>query len=92
MPDRTRAHVHVSGRVQGVYFRSTTREQARSIGIDGWVQNLDDGRVEAVFEGTKADVESIVKWCHEGSPAADVDGVQVTYEDPSALTGFEIHR
>lgn len=92
MEDRTRAHVHVSGRVQGVYFRSTTREQARNIGIDGWVQNLEDGRVEAVFEGTKDDVESIVEWCHEGSPAADVDEVQVTYEDPSGLSGFEIHR
>jgi Acylphosphatases len=56
------------------------------------VQNLDDGRVEAVFEGTKDDVESIVEWCHEGSPAADVDEVQVTYEDPSGLNGFEIHR
>lgn len=92
MENRIRAHVHVSGRVQGVYFRSTTRERARSIGIDGWVQNLDDGRVEAVFEGTKDDVESIVEWCHEGSPTADVDEVQVTYEDPSGLSGFEIHR
>ncbi|MFB6304430.1 MAG: acylphosphatase, partial [Haloferacaceae archaeon] len=49
--DRVRAHVHVSGRVQGVYYRANTRDAARDAGVDGWVRNLDDGRVEAVFEG-----------------------------------------
>jgi len=51
MSDRTRAHVHVSGTVQGVYYRASTRDAARERGVDGWVRNLEDGRVEAVFEG-----------------------------------------
>ena len=90
MTDRTRVHVSVSGTVQGVYYRATTRDTARDLGVDGWVTNLEDGRVEAVFEGTDADVEAMVEWCHEGSPAADVDDVEVTDEDPQGLEGFEI--
>ncbi len=90
MTDRTRAHVFVSGTVQGVYYRATTRDTASDRGVDGWVKNLADGRVEAVFEGTDADVESMVEWCHEGSPAADVDDVDVSYEEPQGLEGFEI--
>ncbi|WP_117363949.1 acylphosphatase [Natrarchaeobaculum sulfurireducens] len=90
MTDRTRAHVFVSGKVQGVYYRATTRDTASGRGIDGWVKNLTDGRVEAVFEGTEADVEAMVEWCHEGSPAADVDDVEVTDEEPQGLEGFEI--
>jgi acylphosphatase len=92
MPERTRAHVFVSGRVQGVYFRATTRETAASAGVDGWVRNLDDGRVEAVFEGPAPAVESVVEFCHEGSEAAVVDSVDVTYEDPEGLENFRIRR
>ncbi|WP_312911850.1 acylphosphatase [Natronosalvus caseinilyticus] len=88
--DSTRAHVFVSGTVQGVYYRATTRETAREVGVDGWVKNLDDGRVEAVFEGPEAAVESMVEWCHEGSPAADVSGVEVEYEEPQGESGFEV--
>ncbi|GAD52639.1 acylphosphate phosphohydrolase, putative [Halarchaeum acidiphilum MH1-52-1] len=66
-----RAHVLVSGHVQGVYYRATTRETASDHGVDGWVENLSDGRVEAVFEGPEAAVESMVDWCHVGSRAAD---------------------
>jgi acylphosphatase len=90
MSDRTRAHVYVSGKVQGVYFRATTRDTAREHGVDGWVQNLDDGRVEAVFEGPEDDVESMVEFCHEGSSAARVDDVEVTYEDPQSQEGFGV--
>ena len=90
MSDRVRAHVFVSGTVQGVYYRATTRDTARDVGVDGWVKNLDDGRVEAVFEGDEADVEEMIEFCHEGSPAADVDDVDVEYEDPAGLDGFEI--
>ena len=57
---RTRAHVFVSGRVQGVFYRATTQEQALERGVDGWVRNLDDGRVEAVFEGPEDTVRGMV--------------------------------
>ncbi|MFB6309053.1 MAG: acylphosphatase [Haloarculaceae archaeon] len=92
MSDRTRAHVFVSGKVQGVFYRATTREQATDRGVDGWVKNLSDGRVEAVFEGPEDDVESMVEWCHEGSPRARVDDVSVEYGDPEGIDGFEIRR
>jgi len=92
MDDRIRAHVFVSGRVQGVYYRATTRDTARERGVDGWVRNLDDGRVEAVFEGPEADVESMLEWCHTGSPKARVDDVDVEYGDPGGIEGFEIRR
>lgn len=82
----------VSGRVQGVYFRATTRDTAREHGVDGWVKNLADGRVEAVFEGEPGPVAELVSFCHEGSPAAEVEGVSVEYEPPEGLDGFEIRR
>ena len=88
MTDRTRAHVYVSGKVQGVYFRATTREEARKQDVDGWVRNLDDGRVEAAFEGPEEDVESLIEFCHEGSKAARVDDVEVSYEEPQGEDGF----
>jgi acylphosphatase len=90
MSERTRAHVYVSGKVQGVYFRATTRDTAREHGVDGWVRNLDDGRVEAVFEGSEEDVERLVEFCHEGSPAARVDDVEVNYEQPQGEDGFRV--
>ena len=92
MSDRTRAHVFVSGKVQGVYYRANTRETAGERGVAGWVRNLDDGRVEAVFEGEETDVEAMVEWCHAGSPRASVDDVDVEYEEPEGLEGFEIRR
>ena len=92
MSDRTRAHVYVSGHVQGVFYRATTRDTAREHAVDGWVRNLDDGRVEAVFEGPESAVEGMVEWCHTGSPAAAVDDVDVAYEEPRGLDGFEIRR
>ena len=87
---RTRAHVFVNGRVQGVYYRGTTRERATELGVDGWVKNLDDGRVEAVFEGEADAVEAMVDYCHDGSARANVTDVDVTYEDPEGLEGFEV--
>ncbi|RDI70565.1 acylphosphatase [Halopelagius longus] len=88
--DRVRAHVFVSGTVQGVYYRASTRDAARERGVDGWVRNLDDGRVEAVFEGPRPAVEEMVEWCHTGSSAAEVEDVDVTYDDPEGEAGFEI--
>jgi acylphosphatase len=90
MSDRTRAHVFVSGTVQGVYFRATTRDEARDRGVDGWVQNLDDGRVEAVFEGPEEVVEELIDFCHEGSDAAEVENVEIEYEESQGENGFRV--
>jgi acylphosphatase len=90
MDDRTRAHVHVSGNVQGVYFRATTRDEAAEREVDGWVRNREDGRVEAVFEGPPRDVEEMVEFCHEGSSAASVEEIEVTYESPEGEDGFRV--
>lgn len=90
--ERTRAHVYVSGTVQGVYFRATTRETAQEHGVDGWVKNLPDGRVEAVFEGREDAVEQMIDFCHDGPERARVEDVDVTWEDPERLDGFEIRR
>ena len=88
--DQVRAHVYVSGLVQGVYFRHFTREQARKFGVQGWVRNLDDERVEAVFEGPRAAVDQIINWCRQGPPAARVEGVAVTWETPTGQEhGFD---
>jgi acylphosphatase len=92
MSEYTRAHVYVSGRVQGVFFRATTRDTAREHDVDGWVKNLADGRVEAVFEGPEEDVVAMVEFCHEGSSRARVDDVEVEYGDSEGLDGFEIRR
>jgi len=82
--------VFVSGRVQGVYFRATTRDEAREAGVDGRVRNLPDDRVEAVFEGPEDAVESMVEFCQEGSPAAEVTDVEVEYAEPEGIEGFEV--
>lgn len=87
-----RAHVHVSGKVQGVFFRATTRDAARDAGVDGWVKNLDDGRVEAVFEGEEDAVAEMIEFCHEGSDLARVEDVEVSYEEPEGIGGFEVRR
>ena len=92
MAERVRAHVFVSGRVQGVYYRASTREAAADRGVDGWVRNLTDGRVEAVFEGPREDVDAMVEWCHDGSPNARVEDVEVEYGDPEGVDGFRIRR
>jgi acylphosphatase len=92
MTDRIRAHVFVSGRVQGVFYRANTRDAARGRGVDGWVRNRDDGRVEAVFEGEADAVEEMIEWCHTGSPAATVDDVEATYEEPQGESGFSVRR
>ena len=86
----TRAHVFVSGKVQGVFYRATTSERASEVGVDGWVKNLDDGRVEAVFEGPEEAVEEMVEWCHEGSSQARVEAVEVEWQEPEHLASFEI--
>ena len=78
---KIRAHIYVSGRVQGVFFRSLTRREALRLGITGWVRNLDDGRVEALFEGDSKQVDEIIKFCQKGPPSAIVKRVEVFWED-----------
>ncbi|MFB6282508.1 MAG: acylphosphatase [Halobacteria archaeon] len=85
-----RAHVWISGKVQGVYYRANTRDEARSRDVNGWVKNLPDGRVEAVFEGEEDTVKEMIEWCHEGSDRANVKEVEVDEGDPTGLDGFEI--
>jgi acylphosphatase len=87
----TRAHVFIKGKVQGVFFRSWTKSTAESLGLTGFVKNLEDGRVEALFEGEKEKVEEIVNKCKEGSRAAEVTHVDVVWEEALGdYTGFEI--
>jgi acylphosphatase len=86
----TRAHVWVSGRVQGVFFRQQTSEQARTLGVSGWVLNAPDGRVEAAFEGPEDAVEAMVRWCREGTEWSEIERVDVEREEPEGLDGFEI--
>ena len=89
--DRTRARVRVSGQVQGVFFRDSTRGKAEELGLSGHVTNTPDGDVEAVFEGPKEGVEEMVRWCGQGPPQASVENVDVDYESPGDdLTGFEV--
>ena len=78
---KVRAHIFVSGRVQGVFFRSETRWEAHKRNVAGWIQNNPDGRVEAVFEGAKKDVEKVIDFCRRGSPAARVMDVNVQWEN-----------
>ena len=88
---KARAHVYISGRVQGVNFRYYTRQRAQSLGLTGWVRNLRDGRVEAVFEGERERVERMLEWCAHGPPAAHVEGVETHWEAPSGeFSGFRI--
>jgi acylphosphatase len=79
--DKVRAHITVEGRVQGVFFRSHTQETALRLGVNGWVRNRRDGRVEAVFEGDRDKVEMVIQWCHRGPSEARVTKVYTTWED-----------
>ena len=91
MPGCKRVHVFFSGRVQGVFFRAFTREVALRHGVKGWVRNLPDGRVEAVFEGDPDAVEAVLAACREGPPLARVDRVDLQEEPCTGeFEGFAI--
>ena len=88
-----RAHVEVSGRVQGVWFRGSMQEEARRLGVSGWVRNLRDGTVEAEAEGERGAVEALVAWAHGGPPGARVDAVHVDWIPPVGEGGgFVVRR
>jgi acylphosphatase len=91
MVGNQKAHVIISGRVQGVFFRAETRRAAERIGVTGWVRNRPDGTVEAVFDGNPQAVKDAIAWCHRGSPMSKVEDVQVTWEESDgAFTDFSI--
>lgn len=85
-----RRRVLVSGRVQGVWFRDTCRREARRHGVSGWVRNLEDGRVEAAFEGDPDAVNTLVNWTMNGPPRAQVTGIDVVDETPRGEAGFRV--
>jgi acylphosphatase len=78
---KSRAKLIIKGIVQGVNFRYYTQQEARKYGVAGWVRNLDDGSVAAVFEGEEEDVEAMIQWCRQGPPGARVTGVIVQPEE-----------
>ena len=85
-----RKRVTVRGRVQGVFFRDTTRRMAESRGVSGWIRNNPDGSVEAAFEGSDDAVEAMVGFAREGPRGAVVEGVEIAEEEPEGLTGFRV--
>jgi len=88
---KKRAHLFIEGHVQGVYFRATTKEKALEKGVKGWVKNLPDGRVEAVFEGDREKVNQLIEFCHEGPEHAEVKNIEIQeqqYQDE--FQDFEI--
>ncbi len=85
-----RYRVLISGRVQGVFFRDTCRRVAQQHGVNGWVQNLPDGKVEAVFEGPDEDVRRLVEWSRQGPRSAVVEDVRVQPEPPEGISGFQV--
>lgn len=86
-----RVHIFVSGRVQGVFYRSNTRRKALELGLKGWVRNLRDGRVEVVAEGDEEQLGRLIEWCRRGPPMARVMGLEVRWEDPTGeYDNFEV--
>jgi acylphosphatase len=85
-----RKRVTIHGRVQGVFFRDTTRRMAESRGVAGWVRNNPDGSVEAAFEGPDDAVDAMVRFAREGPRGAVVERVEVAEEEPEGLTGFRV--
>jgi len=86
-----RVHVVVCGRVQGVYFRASTRDRARQLNLAGWVRNCSDGSVELVAEGEKAKVEQLLAWCHGGPPGAVVTDLKVEWQEATGeFVGFAV--
>jgi acylphosphatase len=88
---KARASVNFKGRVQGVFFRANTRDFAEQVGVFGWVRNLPDGSVGAVFEGDKDKIEKLIEWCKTKQPHAQVTGVGVSWEEyRGEFRGFEV--
>ena len=90
---KVRAHIFVSGRVQGVFFRVETRYEAMKRNVTGWVRNTSGGRVEAIFEGEREDVEKLIDFCRKGPLGARVTKIDVQWEEYSVeFKDFKIRR
>jgi len=86
-----RAHLSISGIVQGVCFRAYTQETAQGLGLTGWVRNLHDGRVEVIADGPKDKIQELIEWCHKGPPGAAVDNVEIEWMNATnEFKDFEI--
>ena len=85
-------HLSIRGRVQGVFFRAWSREQAEELGVSGWIRNRPDGHVEAHVEGDRAAVEQIIERLRKGPPAAEVDDLRTWDADVFDFTGFEVRH
>ena len=91
--DRVRVRLAIDGRVQGVFFRTSTLEEATRLGLTGWVRNCPDGSVEVVAEGQKKKIDDLVSWCHHGPPGAHVRDVLLQWEEPKEeFQDFRIRR
>jgi acylphosphatase len=90
---KTRVHVVISGQVQGVWYRASTKEKAEELGLTGWVKNTMDGNVEAIFEGDELKVNEMIAWCHKGPPLAQVTDMKITRQRFSGeFVGFVVLR
>jgi len=90
---KVRAHIFVSGRVQGVFFRMETRDEATKRNVTGWVRNTSDGRVEAIFEGEREDVEKMIEFCKSGPLGAHVTKIDVQWKEYTGeFKSFKIRR
>ena len=85
-------HGYVSGKVQGVYYRQSTQEQADRLELDGWVRNLADGRVEVLLEGEEDAVRELAGWLEQGPAEAKVTGVELQEQPLQGITGFIVRR
>jgi acylphosphatase len=87
------AQIRIRGRVQGVYYRASMVQEAQKAGLTGWVRNCEDGDVEAVAEGSRAAIESLLAWCRQGPPGARVDSVNVNWQAAAgSFSGFTVKR
>jgi len=87
---KLKVHVVISGQVQGVWFRASTKQKAEELGLTGWVKNTNNGYVEAVFEGEEEIVKKMINWCHVGPPMAKVDNIVVKKQQTIGFKDFFI--